>query len=788
MSLPDTNKSGTDVSSNSSWSVIEETGGSPNSSLQDILIQPQTDKIDGSDEDTRTSDIENSFITIPEDAAWTVGPGEHVPPPRKSKKKSKKHYAEPLSIVTIIASILTITGITLLCMLFPQDIDTQSYDHLHRAYIEVVSKADESVPEAINKTSEVLKVIQDVDLLSKIHQRLECDDDGDCSCKEEDTCPARQDAATSDTDHGGFDSFAGKKEKKVSVTKKTRSKVTTKKVKKHASVSDAKEENATTVEASHPKKTRHPKTVTRAKAESSNLKIQSHTRAVKNRVNASEPKREAGAKPKDVSIIKTASLALPQFSEIADKLANQVDNKTESIESVQPSPLLSISVTKKVPPAHKTAFDLIDRITKRNDSQQRIEELRKKWESAGNEHRERVQLIKAEFKDEVQQAKQAEMESSQRAHKMKIIRDKYVARLKMDKERYLAQLRRFREDKQTLIDEICRKIKQHKNQKDASVGNYAVLLDDYDFSKTLRNLQCNSFRSYHLETMNLIRDAPENLAKYQSGDDIAIDLDIADIGPGQSLTASYASKVLAGLEGRNTSSSQEESETKDQQPGLEKASVREAIKKMVFNESKTTINDDANNSKVSIHQALVKDEKRERTPLERLRALRNNKEDRWLEYGHKDNHTTSEHEKTRVSTYTAREEDDRKNDSFKPAKVMVKTPAEAMEEDRRNSDDIFGHTLIRPKEDDTSGEETEDDNSSLTTEDGEGQFKVVVRRKGRKRDIYGAAFDENGQKIKETDMLKWGLERRMRSPQSYIFSKQDPKRAIKDKFSFKGPF
>ncbi|VEN61397.1 unnamed protein product [Callosobruchus maculatus] len=776
MSLPDTNKSGTDVSSNSSWSVIEETEDSRNSSLQDILIQPPTHKIDGSDEDARSSDIENSFITIPEDAAWTADPNEHTPPPRKSKKRSKKPYAEPLSIVTIIASILTITGITLLCMLFPQDIDTQSYDQLHRTYIEVVSKVDESVPETINKTSEVLKVVQDADLLNKIHQRLECDDGEQCSCKEEDTCSADDEATVSDTDHDEFGTFAGKTEKKVSLGRKTKSKVTTKKAKKQAGVSDIKEEIEKTVVTPQPKKIRHPKTVTRTKAAPSNLRMPLQPREAKDQVNVSELKKEAVTKQKNVPVLQAAVLAPPQFSKIEAKLATPVDNqKADSPKSEQqPVPFASVSVTKKLLPAQKSAFDVLDRMTKRNDSQQRIEELRKKWESAGNEHRERIQLIKAEFKDEVQQAKQAEMASSQRALKIKIIRDKYVARLKMDKERYLAQLRRFREDKQRLIDDICLKVKQQTNQKDASVGNYAVLLDEYDFRQTLKNLQCNQSRSFYLESMNLLspRDTPENLAKFQSGDDTAIDLDIPDVsttGSSQNLTASYASKLLAEPKEKNNSSSQKRNETKGQQQAqaLENASIHEDVRKTVSNESTiarslSTLNKKLSNSTTLMRQKFAREEKREKTPLERLRALRNNKEDTWLEYDHEDNYSSSTNEETRV------------------------------EEDRRNNNDSSVHATVPvAKEDDTSGEETENENSIQdppSTEDDEGQFKVVIRRKGRKRDIYGAAFDENGQKIKATDMLKWGLERRLRSPQSSVLSKQDPKRVVKDKFSFKGPF
>nr|CAH7738553.1 unnamed protein product [Callosobruchus chinensis] len=928
MSLPNTNRSGTDVSSNSSWSVIEENENPPNSSI----IQPETDKVDGSDEDARTSDIENSFITIPEDAAWTVDPSEHAPPPRKSKKRSRKPYAEPLSIVTILASILTITGITLLCMIFPQDIDTQSSDQLHRTYMEVVSNVDGNVSETINKTSEVLNVIQDADLLSKIHQTLECEYGEECSCKEEDNCSADEEATVSDSDHGEFEEIAGRKEKRVSLTKKMKSKVTSKKVKRHASVSDTKEETAKITKS--PEKNKHLRAAAKNKAESSNLKIQPNSKVAKDQVNVSETNKEEVAEANNVPVIQTASLAPSQFSKIEAKLATPVDNqKEDSLESIQQPALLSSgSVIKRLDAQQKSAFDLSDRMTKRDDSQQRMQELKKKWKSAGNEHRDRIQLIKAEFKDEVLQAKQTEMDSFQRVYKIKIIRDKYAARLKMDKERYLAQLRRFQEDKYRLIDDVCRKLEQQTTQKNAS-GN---------IRQTLKNQPI--YRSCFHQVAALPNDSAEDLAELQSRCGVAIDRDVAGIsqsGSSQRLIASYASKLLAEPKEKNDSLSNKGNGSKNQQLGQasENALAGEAVGKTVSNESQTTssfprLNEKVNNSNVSNRQEFVEEE-REKIPLG-VRARINNKEI-WWEYDNKYDYSGFRNKYMCDSSTKANTELEHRDQNNK-------VPSETKEEDWRDNDDTFGHStvvchkeddtsgeqkegddsLLSPgdaedqfkvvvrrkgrkrniyraasasenalvgeavdktasnetkrtssfsilnekvnnskvsdcegsaeekereripseglrdsgsnnqdtwwecdnkyndrgfkyietnvstsipktskipsekkekdwinicyKEDETSGEETESDNSSLSTEDAKGQLDIVVGKKGRKRDIYGAAFDENGQKIKETDMLKWGFERRMRSKQSSLFSKQDPKRAVKDKFSFKGPF
>ncbi|CAH1977249.1 unnamed protein product [Acanthoscelides obtectus] len=854
MSLPDTDKSDTDISSNPSWSVIGETDDSRQDSLQNIVIQRDIDNTHGSDEENRASDIDSSFITIPEDAAWTIDPNDHVPPARKLKKnKSKKIYSESLSIATIIASILTITGITILCMLFPQDIDTQSHEQVHKAYVEVVSRTDETIPEVINKTSEVLKVVAETNLLDKIHDRLECDDGGECS-KEDDICPADGDATGSDTDHDGLEHFPGKREKKGS-WKKTRSKLTPKKSKKQDGVSNNTKESTKTEITSHPQKVNEVNNVTKLVEQTSSVNARSQSNAVNNKTSSLNTYKK-------VMYRQTKDL-VKETNELLVSTMNETSNRPQS------APFSNKKVTKKVDPTKEPALDLIRLMTNGTERHQEIEELRKRWECAGNDYRRRIDLIKQEFRDEVMPTRYIDF--SQRSQKIRMIRQKYVAFLKMHRERYLAQLRRYREDKQKLIDEICLRVQESTNQKDASVGNYAVLLDGYDFRQTLKNLACNEGSSgiTHMENLMSIRDTAEDPVKYQSADHKLSEIGSASRSQNLNVMANYSNKLHSGSK---TSLKKKPSDKNNEKLAqvVECPLVEEVVGNMMSNLSQLSTSFSNLNNRISKSNAMLDSGFAEQTGSnskieensndsssgqqnkESIIQIRNEhlkKGDTWLEseephsidkssLGKKtkelDTKKSLANQKITIKTPTEMLKEDLNNnnnidakkdtddaeieegkkdgDNLKAQRWRYKTPSELSEEHIKNGHlDNCGarNRLVVPtkwrermsiirmcNEDYKKGDtllESEVSNKKGTSEEDtadedlpQGQFKVVTKREGRKRDIYEAAFDENGQKIKEKEITKWGLQKRMRSPQSFVFSKQDPKTVVKEKFSFKG--
>lgn len=149
----------------------------------------------------------------------------------------------------------------------------------------------------------------------------------------------------------------------------------------------------------------------------------------------------------------------------------------------------------------------------KSECERRFEELDSRWSALGQNHRQKIQQIKSKFSQEICQIKEQEAESLTRKQKIDSTRDKFLQRLKSDREIYLRRLRKLREEKQKVLNEVCQSVKTSRNLscKDVSVGNFAVLLpSQYSFSAKLQEIKSKQLEAVRNQSISYV---PANHAK-----------------------------------------------------------------------------------------------------------------------------------------------------------------------------------------------------------------------------------------------------------------------------------
>ncbi|KAL3275156.1 hypothetical protein HHI36_019925 [Cryptolaemus montrouzieri] len=217
-------ESGSDISSNSSWTVIEEIEicAKPNlnenlkhtkNSLElirttEILektITPKSEenefvKVSFSDESIKTQSTEdedshsskeqtkdNGFLTFDEYLQERLLEHDYEYPNqsvvigklKKSKKFSRvkrmKCKSETIGVLSLCASLLTVTGIALLCLVFPESIENKNFDSIVSNYQAIVNNDSldfNNISASFNKTMQILDIANSTKMLAKCSNSL----------------------------------------------------------------------------------------------------------------------------------------------------------------------------------------------------------------------------------------------------------------------------------------------------------------------------------------------------------------------------------------------------------------------------------------------------------------------------------------------------------------------------------------------------------------------------------------------------------------------------------------
>ncbi|KAK9885969.1 hypothetical protein WA026_013846 [Henosepilachna vigintioctopunctata] len=214
----DISKSDSDVSSNSSWTVIEDDQKSSkenasNSEIdQEVDIEviktteivtipdsPKSEENDfvnislpnqSSDEDntdgSKDETKDNGFLTFDEYLQERMLEHDYEYPNqsvfknklRKNKnitKEKKKCKAEAVGVLSLFASLLTVTGIALLCLIFPESVDSNNFESIKSNYQSIANNDSldyANIASTFNKTMEILDIANNTQMLAKCADSL----------------------------------------------------------------------------------------------------------------------------------------------------------------------------------------------------------------------------------------------------------------------------------------------------------------------------------------------------------------------------------------------------------------------------------------------------------------------------------------------------------------------------------------------------------------------------------------------------------------------------------------
>ncbi|KAG5891008.1 hypothetical protein JTB14_022587 [Gonioctena quinquepunctata] len=514
MSDPTTTKSDSDISSNSSWDVINESDNSTSNSLENLFDERNCDIQNVISEIYKDVD-KNTFITIPDEESGNgtrSSPADGKSGAKRSNSKSpkekgkRKSIVKPLSSLSIIASILTLTGISLLCLLFPISGGTEGMRELEKEYSAILHEVSTGSDKNQNGSPEIFNLLQRDDILQNIQQIITNND----SMGEEEMCMIEDEYENITTIDDQF--VLPHPPDDVAANKVGPFEESTTKAAKPERMSDLDLQNKTTSLISGLRKNLlNPRFHILLCTILKDLYLLKMIRDL-------EGTRGTGQIPNIINDKKTnnkskkADGGFGKKKEIPKKMKQKnLTNKPESNRKTKNgkkngiTPITNTTAAKSsndypqpYVPFNKEVFPN-NRIEKphnpddengKSECERRFQELDFRWESIGESHRQKVQEIKEKFKIELHQLREDEIEFPARNERMKRIRDKYIQHLKNDRERYLYHLRRLRDERHKIMKDICLKKKMILNSKDASVGNYAILLPEtYNFQQKLDNIK-----------------------------------------------------------------------------------------------------------------------------------------------------------------------------------------------------------------------------------------------------------------------------------------------------------
>lgn len=762
MSIPFKTKSDGDLSSNSSWSVISESEDPEFTTEGKNALDYDTD-IHNKD----VKEIEDHFFDIFENN--TLGTTEesenedknveflcfdHVVDAKKqtrAKSKSKrikskskkikknrmKEKAERLSILSIAASVLTITGITFLCMLFPQNLEKESLQNVQKTYIDVITSKNASEENFLNKTTEMFEVLNEADFFKKMKDNLNKEKE----FMKEEVCPF--DEVNNESFDGNFDSYP------IHFITSPKS--------------DPSEKGKPDSESKHKPLTQYQQVQNKTLGLIKNAKrllmdpnlqifvctVLQDICLIKlvNQLNKQQTdeatdsdgicEEKINTKSKMTKETRTNKLKNKQNVKTTKKskkhsTVNINKNKNYSKVAVIPT----FSTTKKLIELgenmnnHNTVKLHLkdDKESGKSECEKRFEELDSRWEAVGLIHRQKIQEIKENFKNEIFHIKENEGEYSLRRQRIQLLRQKYIERLKSDREKYLIQLQKLREEREKVMKNICHKKNKEVNLKDASVGNYAVVLPKtYDFQQKLQLLKNQNHEvpvslpfipTASFPKLGAVKNS--KFIKFQSIPDI----------PKQEMLKLHSDSPIKTV---NTKSEKYFEKVKNYYEKKNKYLQKKAL--MNVEQSKSL--DNTSKMAETIGEALIED--------------------------------IMSHMVTEISEPGKELHSDSSNSSVETVKPNKCPKSSNISVDTLNTADVS----------------TAENQMGVL----EQEFKLIVKRKPTKRDLYDVAFESKSKKVKQDDMIKWSMQHKekfYKPPQHQMLTKQDPQKTFKEKIVIKG--
>lgn len=509
-----------DVSPKSSWEIISESENSRSNSIENISLQECEEIAEEKPIDEQK--IESAYIDIPEEqpgksednACININMPDNTDFNKRTKKKtSKSNIKKPYNKLTnnkrvtdaftalsIAASIIALSGITLLCCLLPNQEDQKPLEKIQVDYLELIKGNSKNLHETINNTAELIQKINNDNYKSnnpEIFQRQCLPDDEVCIAnssesflnfnsqeffKNEPTDRLNNDALIYDT--YTFDDIKTTTSSLVSSLKDVCTNPSL-----HIFLCTLMQDvclirlvNQLEKKQSMYEKLNQP-TLT---------KDQKKTKPSEKIVKKQPRKKSQSEKPKT------------QIKAVSAETVKPLSVKTNF--NVTPSaPQLKSNVTLETPlkagngtskfmksTNNKTTVESLQKSINENgksECERRFEELDNKWKIAGKNHLLKMQEIKEKYRTELNQIRDNEKEIKRR-QKIKLLRESYIQKLKSDREKYLMQLRKIKDEREKTLNQICQmKKKSEYNSKDLSIGNF--VLSQNNNREKLFNLQLN---------------------------------------------------------------------------------------------------------------------------------------------------------------------------------------------------------------------------------------------------------------------------------------------------------
>lgn len=744
MCEPEESKSNYDLNSDSSWSVIEESESSGNPSsenlLENVVIEESKVHLEPFD-----NNIEGTFVNVPNvvvnetvestsDRSNGYQPQNKPSETGKSKvhkckfKRHKKNKPKPdaLSLFAIAASILTITGITLLCTLFPHENEV-TYDTISRNHLNVnIEKNRRQRYSSYDVPTYNYSQFKNINHFPEITERniseVYSSDEGICSMDDHEVAanniemnPIRfdnkplmaefsHDIEDFEREIGSLidiDSFRNVTKKFMSGLKEAFSNgslhvLICALMQDLCLIKLMRQMNKQNDADNQSQKVAKPRKVVskQNKPKSSNQLPKTFGKNFTNKLN-------------EIIEKKLKDLETP-----GSKSNHHKKNKNPELSITTPCIISNCSdsqIIEKLNRRYKNDTEIKNRENEngKSECQRRFEDLDNEWETLGQNHRLKIQEIKERFKNEIHLVKENEFEDSTRKKRMKLIREKYLERLKNDREKYLLQLNRLRDERHTMLKGVCQQQNLILDYKDAGVGNYAVVIPEtYDFEQNLKTLK----------------------QKEQAMDQMKVTL-------GQVPLSSIKNS------------------TPTTQQTLFPNTYR--VKK--------------NESDDMIWQHKVP------------------KATSYQKYGKPFELAQKALKKRRSKLKTKNKENAMKPLIEDMVTKMISSISESISKFQENDTISDTSALVYGNTSDYDSRMGKFD--SLTNDYSEHKFKFVIKSEVQpKTDIYTLAFGENATKIKEVESAKWTPEKKRTKPplQMQILSKQDPKKSHKEKIMFKG--
>lgn len=592
-------ESGSDLSSDSSWTVIEEvqetfiSNTNANTkpgrnlgielikttevvTLSDVPASKDNDFVkvtfsnssikQSSDEDSENSKQEtkeNGFLTFDEYLQERMLEHDYEYPNqsvlRKKLNKSKKFprnrskcKAETIGVLSLCASLLTVTGIALLCLIFPENIDSKNFDTI-KSNVQAISNNDSldynNIVASFNKTMGVLEAANNSKLLAKC---------GDTVMKNSDyrykpfrrTVGPMNEIATSryrlnrrqrnsmsssnlfkndvcyPKSNNGV-CYASEDPRLLPGSKKQRNKnVDLIKLiegdKRKNSTESNNQTTALTAIESVFAGTDLKKIIRSIIHDICILKLITYLNKNKEPQETKKKSTKGEQKASKRKIYEAIADGLEQisFEDIKDRRIKTAKRKNKTRKqilkrkegSIKSTPSFTPPPTRGRPKPNfllqysrqRTSFPLKTELIPKfengkSECERRFEELdshRKKSQEVCSKHKLNIQQIKQQYRNEIDAIKDSNIEPMVRLQKIQTLREKYKFQLKKNREMYVREMTKMKRMRTKMLKDLCTQKNVDLEMKDVAVGSYVVPIEE-DFYSRLQKIKDKEISSFN---------------------------------------------------------------------------------------------------------------------------------------------------------------------------------------------------------------------------------------------------------------------------------------------------